>query len=405
VVEILIPEILMPAYENKSRYKSIFGGRGSSKSWTVAAIMLLKAMSGKVRILCVREIQKSIKDSVHKLLSDLIEMHEIGNRFTITKDGIKENITGSEFIFTGLYRNQNQLKSMEGVNYCWVEEAHSVSNESLDILIPTIRQPESEIWFTYNRQTTDDPVHKRFVEANRDDTIVVNVNHDDNPFFPEVLRHEMEWDRANDVDKYMHIWKGEPLKHSEAQVFYGKWSIEHFDTPEGMVFYFGADWGFSKDPTTLIRCFIAEGCLYIDYETWGVGVDIVDIPELFKNVPDSTVNIITADSARPETISHVRANGYPYIKRSKKGKGSIEDGISFIRSFKKIIIHPRCKHAIDEFKCYSYKVDKLTGDPTVIIEDKNNHIVDALRYAIEAIMKKNKSMARASRISAGELGV
>ena len=198
----------------------------------------------------------------------------------------------------------------------------------------------------------------------------------------------MEYDRENDYDKYLHIWEGQTVKHSNAQIFYGKWKVEDFETPKDTFFYFGADWGFSQDPTTLIRCFVKDKNLYIDYEAYGVGVDIDLTPNLFDDIPESRKYQIIADSARPETISYMSKQGFKVVK-CKKYSGSVEDGIQKIRGFEKVIIHPRCKNVVYEFRTYCYKVDALTGIISSVIEDKNNHCIDAIRYAIDNINRKS----------------
>jgi phage terminase large subunit len=213
------------------------------------------------------------------------------------------------------------------------------------------------------------------------------MNYTDNPWFPDVLVAEMEYDRGNDPDKYAHKWLGKCVMHSDAQVFYGKWSIEDFEAPEKSQFYYGADFGFSQDPSALVRAYIKDLCLYIDHEAIGYGVDIDKLPELFSRVPGAAANYITADSSRPETISYLKRNGYPKTKGSIKGKGSVEEGIAHMRGYKQIIVHPRCKNVIDEMRLYCYKVDRLTGLPTSEPEDKHNHCIDALRYGLEDIMK------------------
>ena len=382
------PPKLRPIYYSDKRYICLDGGRGSAKSWSVADFLLAKGLEKKKRILCTREVQNTIKDSVHKLLSDRIDFYKLDNFYDIKNDSIIGK-NGTEFIFKGLLRNINDIKSMEGIDYCWSEEAQSISRKSLETLIPTIRKEGSQIIFTYNPTNDTDPVHVDYKLSGRDDCLSITINYDDNPYFPEVLRKEMEYDRAHDIDKYYHIWMGQTVKHSEAQVFFGKWAIEDFETPEGVMFYFGADWGFSKDPSTLIRCFIKDRKLYIDYEFYGVGIEIDKLPDYFRQVPDSVKYPITADSSRPETISYIRRNGFPLIKSSIKGKGSVEDGIEFLRGYEKIIIHPGCKHTIDEFRLYSYVVDKMTGNITKKIEDKNNHIIDAIRYSQEDLMRHN----------------
>ena len=383
-MKIELPRAFSNAHK-PSRYKVWYGGRGGAKSWSVARILLLRAAATPTRVLCTREYQASIADSVHALLSDQVSKLGLESVYEVKRDSIV-GANGSLFIFAGLRRDPKKVKSTEGVDIAWVEESDTISNESLDLLIPTIRKPGSEIWFTFNPDSPDDPVYTRFVLNDRPDAVVRKVNWNDNPWFPDVLKREMEWDRAHDADKWLHVWQGEPRTASNAQVFGGRWRVEAIEPPSDAQFYHGADWGFSVDPTALVRCWIQGATLYIDYEAYGVGVDITDTPELFDNVPTARRWRIIADSARPETISHMRRAGFDIVG-AKKGKGSVEDGIEFIKGFHEIVIHPRCKHTIDEFKLYSYKVDRLTGEPTPVLEDKHNHLVDSCRYALSEVMK------------------
>ena len=193
---------------------------------------------------------------------------------------------------------------------------------------------------------------------------------------------------GHDYEKYRHVWLGEPVKHSEALVF-KNWRIDGSIAPRPKEsLYYGGDWGFANDPTALLRCWAnhEERILYIDYEAYGVGVEIDDTPELFMSVPGSDKWIITADSARPETISYMNRHGFR-IRGAKKGAGSVDEGVKFLQSYT-IVIHERCKHLVDEVSLYSYKTDKLTGDILPILEDKNNHLIDALRYALEKLAFK-----------------
>ena len=169
---------------------------------------------------------------------------------------------------------------------------------------------------------------------------------------PDVLREEMEYDRARDPDKFKHVWLGAYVSNSESRVF-KNWSIDEFEAPADAVHRFGADWGFAIDPTVLVRCHIVGRKLYIDYEAYRVGCEIMDTPELFMSVPEAEKWPITADSARPETISHVRNNGFPKISAAVKGPKSVEDGIEWLKSFD-IVVHPRCEHTINELTMYSY---------------------------------------------------
>lgn len=375
-------------YFKPHRHKVAYGGRGSSKSRSFGAALCIFPQMGHERILCTREFQTSIKESVKRLLEDEIERRGYQG-FKIYRSEIAYPATDSLIMFAGLKTNPESIKSMEGVTKVWVEEAQTISQESIDLLIPTIRAEGSEIWWTFNRGMKTDPVDKMFFgkDGPPPDTLIRKVNYYDNPWFPDVLRQQMEWDRSRDPDKYRHVWLGEPVAHSESQVFYGCWSIAPVpEPPEETVFYYGADWGFAQDPTAIVRCWIEGKTLYVDREAGGVGIEIDDTPRLFDTVIHDRRWKITADSARPETISYMNRNGFNVIA-SKKGKGSIEDGIARLKGYN-IVVDPSCKRVIEELSLYSYKTDKRTGEITPMIEDKNNHFLDALRYSTEALTRR-----------------
>jgi phage terminase large subunit len=384
---------------NNSRYKVFYGGRGSGKSWGVARWLIFKAYTEKHTILCTREYQKSIQDSVLKLLSEQITVMKMTPFFDIQRNAIYGR-NGSQIIFEGLHHNVTKIKSMEGVSLCWVEEGEKVSNESWDVLIPTIRKPNSEIIITFNPDSLDDPTYQRFVVNPPENSLVRKVNYQDNPWFPEVLRQEMEYLKRVDYERYLHIWEGEPRTNTDAQIFKGKFEVEDFDTPQDVTFYYGADFGFSSDPSTLVRCYIKDNRIYIDHEAWGLGVELDALPKFYEQVPESNAWWIEADSSRPDTISYVARRGYK-IRGVQKTK--VEDGIEFLKSYEKIIVHPRCKHTIEEFKHYSYAVDKLSGNITPRIEDKHNHVIDALRYSLVPVMRNRKSLS-STEYSASSLG-
>ena len=380
-----IAPIFSPIWSPK-RYKILHGGRGSGKSWAVARVLVVLATRKRIRILCAREYQKSIADSVHKLLVDQIEAQGLTLLFDVTKTSIKCLATGSEFIFEGLKANVTKIKSMEGIDICWVEEAEKVSKESWNVLIPTIRKKGSEIWVTFNPDQERDPTFERFVKSPPPNAIVLQVNYNDNPHFPAELRAEMEYLRSVDMDAYLHVWEGQCRISSKAQVLHGKWEIGAFEPPPAAQFMFGADWGFAQDPTTLVRCWVEDQCLYIDQEIYRVGLELDDTADAFKTIPEAEKYTIRADCARPETISHV-AKKLPKIVAAPKWSGSVEDGIACLRGFRRIYIHERCKNTIKEAQFYSYKVNKLTNDVLPDIEDKHNHIWDAVRYALAPLIK------------------
>jgi phage terminase large subunit len=364
------------------RYRAVHGGRGSAKSHSFAEALVLKAAEKPLRIGCFREVQKSIRDSVKRLLDDKIRDSGLGEFYESTDSEIRGK-NGSLFIFGGLRTNPDAVKSTEGMDIAAVFEASRVSQRSLDLLIPTVRKPGSEIWAEWNPEYETDPIDVLFRGPNGSPpgSIVREVNYDKNPFFPEVLMQEMEWARLRDPDKYQHVWRGGYVRNSETRVF-RNWSIEEFDIDPTWTIRQGADWGFSVDPSVLVQCAIVGRKLYVCHEAYMVGCEIVDLPNLFDTVPDSRKWWVTADSARPETISHMRKNWSQKIGPAVKGARSLEEGVEFLQSYE-IIVHPRCKRTADELTLYSYKTDPLTGKVLPVLEDKDNHVIDALRYANE----------------------
>ncbi len=405
MIEIQIPKKIQIAVQQLKRYLVLYGGRGSGKSRNIALILLLEAYYSPLRILCCREIQNSIADSVHSLLVDLINSYtEFQQFFHITDKEIK-GLNGSQFIFKGLKKETaGSIKSIEGVDLCWIEESQYISRHSLDILVPTIRKEKSKIIFTMNPTNDDDPIYVDYVLQEREDTVKCEMNWNDNPFFPNILKKEMEWDRSHDADKFNHIWLGKTVKHSEAQIFKGKWIIDNFETPENVTFYFGSDFGFANDATTLIRSFIKDNCLYIDYEFYGVGIEIDETVQAYDSIPESRKWKIYGDNSRPETISYLKRQGFN-IYPCDKWAGCVEDRIAYAKNFDKIIIHERCKHTQDEFRLYCYKTDRLTGSILPIIEDKNNHCIDGFFYGLNDFIKNKRRVLNVSNYSAGSLGL
>lgn len=375
-----------------ARYKVAYGGRGGAKSWGYARALIIKAAERRLRIGCFREIQKSIKDSVHKLLEEQIDSLGLGSRYRVLDTEIRGS-NGSEFIFGGLHSNLHSIKSLENLDIAWIEEAQSVSEKSWKILIPTVRKEGSEIWVCFNPEKDDDPTYVRFVTNAPPSARVVQIGWQDNPWLPQVLRDEKDYLYRVDPEAAEHVWGGKTLRNTVAQVLRGRYVVESFEPAKHWHGpYFGADWGFSVDPTALVRLWVddVKRTLYVEHEAWGVGVDLDDTPALFDKVPDARKNVVRADSSRPETISHMRRHGYGRVIPAEKWHGSVEDGVEHLRSYERIVIHPRCAHAAEEARLWSYKVDKLTGDVKPELEDKHNHVWDAARYALEPIIFRGK---------------
>ena len=386
------PRVFLPLLE-PARYKGVHGGRGSGKSHFFAELMIEENISRKLDNVCLRETLKSLEFSVKKLLEQKIEKLNAGDYFDIQDRRIFTK-RGGVIIFEGMQNHTaDSIKSLEGFDRAWFEEAQTASEKSLTMLRPTLRSPGSELWFSWNPAKSTDPIDSLLRgKVQPKSAIVVQANYIDNPWLTEELRDEMEHDRLRDPDKYAHVWLGQYEQRSEARVF-NNWTVEEFDTPAGAVHRLGADWGFSVDPSVLIRCHLDGRRLMVDQEAYMVGCEIDQLPDLFDRVPDSRKWFITADSARPETISYMRNHGFPKINSAIKGPGSLEEGVEFLKAYD-IVVHPRCKHLIDELTLYKYKEDKLTGQILPMLEDKNNHVIDALRYACEGVRKAGKPVEK-----------
>lgn len=381
------PEAFAPLHY-PARYKVFYGGRGGAKSWSVARVLVGLAAKKPLRILCTREFQSSINDSVHRLIVDQIHSAGLSEYFTITQTSITST-AGAQFLFKGLRRSIQEIKSIEGIDICWVEEAQTISHTSWEILIPTIRKEGSEIWITFNPEEEKDPTYQRFIVNAPPSAVVVKVGWQDNPHLPQTLEDERLYMLEADPEAYEHVWGGHCRTISDAVIFRGRFEVSDFDDPpEGTRLYYGADWGFSVDPTALVRCWIDGDYLKVDQEAYGVRVELDSIADLFQSVPGVKDWPIIADSSRPETISHVRRKGF-HISASPKWPGSVEDGIAVMKGFRKIIIHERCKRTAEEFRLYSYKTDKLTNDILPIIVEKHDHCIDAIRYSLSGFIKAN----------------
>lgn len=390
-------------------YVGFYGGRGGGKSHAIAEYLVIAAMRKKERILCGREIQLSIKESVKFLLEKKIEKFSVGHYFVITREEIRCLSTGTVFVFKGLSdQTSESIKSFEGITICWIEEAHTITQNSLNLLLPTIREDGAKVIFSWNPKMPDDPQDKspgdpvaRFLlwKGGPSNSVARKVSWRDNKFFPARLNELRIWWKTHDPKRYMHVWEGEPDVRSDALVFY-RWHINDFVAPPKTNFLFGADWGFSNDPTALVRFWVDMPTrkLFIDHEVYKVGVEVTDTPALFLQVPGSINNRIIADSANPQLISHMRKQNFKIVG-AKKGAGSVEVGVKWLQDFD-IVVHSRCENTIRELSLYSYKVDKLTDKPTPTLVDDNNHIIDALRYGAEDLIRKGDLIARTIKMIA-----
>lgn len=388
---IKIPSKLIPVFakpRGELRYRAAYGGRGSAKSFTFAKMAAIWGAIEPLRILCTRELQDSIKNSFHAELKNAIASDEwLASCYDVGVDYLKGH-NGTEFIFKGLRHNIGSIKSLAQIDLCIIEEAEDVPEYSWIDLEPTIRAPLSEIWVVWNPKKKNSPVDKRFRQSIPPRSAIAKVNYSDNKWFPSVLEEQrVNARRTMDDATYRHIWEGDYLESTDAQIFHNKYSIEEFEPVKTWGSpYYGLDFGFSQDPTAAVKAWIFGRALYIEFEAGKVGLELDDTAQyLIKKMPDIARFKIRSDCARPESISYLSRHGLPKIEGVKKGKGSVEDGIAHIKSFDKVVIHPRCKETIQEFRNYSYKIDRLSGDILTDIVDANNHYIDALRYALEGV--------------------
>lgn len=385
------PRWFLPWLEPK-RYKGAKGGRSGGKSHQIAeAIVETMAALPDFQVVCIREIQKSIRHSVKKLLEDKIRKFGISHLFTVTRDEIRRNGGSGIIIFQGLQdHTADSIKSLEGFDLVWGEEANRLSAKSLELLLPTIRKPGSELWFSWNPDQEDDPIDLLFREQLAPGSFtLLTVNYTDNPFNGPEVYAEAERHRRYSPDTFDHVWLGAYSKSKKAQIFRDKFEIADFEVDASYgAPLFGADWGFSEDPTALIQVYIKGRALYIWRESYRHALELDDIAATWsKEVPGSGGRTVRGDNSRPETISHVNRAGWCNVIAAPKWPGSVEDGIEFIRSFDRVYIHPRCTNTAQEFRLYSYKVDKRTGDTLPEIVDKWNHAIDAIRYALSPMIR------------------
>lgn len=430
-----VAEVFVSLLDPVARYLGAWGGRGGAKSHFFAEQMIEDAWATKGLLsVCIREVQKSLAQSSKRLIESKLAKFGLGEAdgFKVFRDVIETPGDGI-IIFNGMQdHTADSIKSLEGFHRGWWEEAQNATAYSLGILRPSFfRVPGCQLWFSWNPKAPPDPEKP---DASVDGllrgkypppgTVVVEAQFTDNPWFNDTdLALEEAHDRAHlQAEDYAHRWRGAYSTRSAARVFQN-WRQLEFTTPDNATFRFGADFGFSIDPSVLVRMFIgrwlnddpASGVavedpkgrtLFIDHEAYRVGCDVDHTPALFagndvrdvpeanrwKNpyqtagIPEATKWPIIADSARPETISYMTRNGFPRMKAARKGAGSVEDGIEFLKGYD-IVVHTRCKHTADEFMFYSWKVDKITGAILPVLEDKKNHVIDAARYAVEDVRR------------------
>jgi phage terminase large subunit len=395
----------------KSRYKVCLGGRGGAKSWGISRALLILGAKSPLRILCAREFQTSIKDSVHKLLCDQIEALGLSGFYEITQTSIRGR-NGTEFSFVGLKNNVANIKSYEGVDICWVEEAQTTSRLSWNVLIPTIRKQGSEIWISFNPELETDETYQRFVANPPADSITMKVNWYDNPWFPETLRLEKDALKARDEEAYNQVWEGLCRQTVDGAIFAkemqqaekdGRICRVPYDATKPVHAVFDLGWSdstaiwflqFVGMETRLIR-YIEDSQKTISYylatmQTYGYVYDKIWLPHDAENK--------TLAAAGRSIDDIVRAAGY---KTEIMPRVPILDSINAART-----IFPNCyfdrEHTADGLAClrhYRYEVDPETGQfSRNPLHDHYSHGADAFRY-IALMIKEPPKRKKSAQIA------
>jgi phage terminase large subunit len=390
----------LPLLSNEYNYKVLYGGRGGGKSYAIAEALLILSMKKKCVILCGREFQNSIKQSVHSLLKLQIQKLGFQRYFKISRDEITCLLTKTTFYFYGFNRNIDAIKSIPDIKYLWIEEAAKVKYDSWDIIDATVRDNESQIWISFNPELVDDVIFQNFIVNTPEKTYLKYLTFRNNLYLDKALNTLIKANNLlkTDYDKYLNVYEGHCKKHSDALVFKrGEFAVRVFEEPEKQHCYYGLDFGFVS-PMAAIRCYIIDnkeetnaGDLYITHEAYARNLTIDKLGKFLESkLPDVKKRYIYADSANPSDIIYLKNQRYN-IEAVKKGKGSVESGIKFLKAHN-IIIHPRCVETIKEFHSYSHKIDERSGDVMDDLIDDNNHCIDALRYSIERIMNNRSAL-------------
>lgn len=397
--QIQLPPKLIPIFQGAARFRTAWGGRGSGKTRGFAKMMAVDGyrfgragISGN--LLCAREHLVNLDESSMEEVKQAIRSepwldayYESGEKYIRSRDG------RIKFLFTGLRHNLSGVKSKARILRAWIDEAEQVSEKAWQTLLPTLRDEgdgwQTEVWTTYNPEQENSSTNQRFRLQPPTSWKGVELNWSDNPWFPQALNQQRLDDLRYRPETYEHVWEGAYLELTDAQVFAGHFETEEFE-PEADWNgpYHGLDFGYAQDPTAATQSYIKDNVLYIRREAGKKKLELDETASyLARAIPQIAMHSIRCDNARPESISYISNNGLPGAIACKKGKGSIEDGIAYIKSFDRVVIHPECPETTKEFRLYSYKVDRLSGDILPIIVDAHNHFLDSLRYALEPMMR------------------
>lgn len=385
---IKIPEEYQRLFDRDWREAAVYGGRYSLKSHTVARVLLIRAAEQKQRVACFREFQNSIADSSHQLLSDLVNKYEL-DYYKVTDNAIINVLNHSDFLFKGLHRNEQSIKSIEGINLAWVEEAQTVSSKSIEVLTPTIREPGSQIIYTYNRLEEMDPVHKRLVVEGRPNTLIINCNYDiaeKYGWMPNEIKQEIEDDKKNRPALYKHKWLGEP--NTQHGRIYKDWILIDEIPHEAKLERYGMDFGYSIDPTVIVAIYSYNGGYIVDEIAYQKGLSNKSIADIFNNLEEKA--LVVADSSEPKSIDEIYNYGVNIIG-AVKGKDSVSQGIQYVQDQRVSLTHKssRTYTAYLNYKWAVDKEEKTLNKPDDSVHEWSNPM-DAIRYGLDSFRPRQK---------------
>lgn len=387
-----------------SRYKVLYGGRGGSKSWGVARALLIQGATRPLRILCAREFQNSIKESVHHLLQSQIDKIGLKSFYEVQNATIK-GVNGTEFIFAGLKNNVTNIKSLEDVDIAWVEEAQTVSKGSWETLIPTIRKDNSEIWITFNPELDTDETYKRFVTNPPSDAKVIKINWQDNPFLNDVLRKEKDELKARDPDAYQNIWEGHCRASLEGAIYAkelraaqeeGRIRNVPYDALKQVHTFW--DLGWADNTSIWFAQTVGNELRLIDYYS-----NNLQPLQHYIQVLQSKGYIYGTDwlphDARAKSLSTGRSVEEIMLSMGRKvqitANLSLFDGINAARTiFNRCYFdETKCAEGLQSLRHYRYDIDpeskQLSGRP---LHDYHSHAADAFRYFAISIGEDTPNM-------------
>jgi phage terminase large subunit len=387
---LIVPEVYLPLWTGKFpdtqepiEHYAFYGGRGGAKSHSIGEAIIGASCKKEERIVCGRQFQNSIKDSVKELLQIKIKKMNMSAFFTETERELVNVSTGSRFSFIGMDRNPDSAKSLEGCTIFWGEEAHMFTAKSVEIIIPTVRTLGSRMIWSWNPRYRTDPVDNLFRGANIPErSYIRKVSWRDNPYFMQT-RMPSEYRRSlKNPKRHVHIWEGGYDENPDVAIF-DNWRVGRIDVPPKIRPRFGEDFGYGSDPNVIIKLYVLEdeGIVYIAEEAVGYKVSNRDLPALMDTITEIRDWPITADSARPETIEYLQSKGFS-IHSARKGAGSVKNGINWLQGFE-LVISPDCPVTADEIRDYKWHTDP-NGKPLPLpAPNQNDHCIDAIRYAVE----------------------